>query len=773
MLRPETRPCCPVPAHPPLPYIRAGLERLPRQLVGFPEYRRAMLADIADRPALAGWKADGAHDLGVMLIEAWAYVLDITGFYDAIVADRAYVGTLDDDRAMRELVSLLGYVPRPAMVSRVQLALEAKGEDLVVAAAGTGFRSQGFDGESPQVFELLAAAGVWPQRNHWTLAPVRLDAYDGNVRFASGTAPNVGALLALTDGGGEVLGAGRVASVDTATEADGLKYQTVRFEEGPLVVPGGTPLSDLHAVLFTLRAGPTPLLDQGTAVNNTVEGKYAILDALYPQIGRRGFVLVEVDGAVHPCRLISVGRYLHSQSTGASTPDVTIPLTIIEFEYGGGSLSDASIAFHFLPRRIGQPTRPAETAITVDHVQSSGRLEKPVPPLGSAPWSGDAVAIGGMARGALLPGSLTYAADGTPLYEVDAAASGFAEPLTIPVRIHGNVVEAVRGETVVQEVLGSSDAAIASQRFVLRKKPLSWIEDASQGLGRSPQITLRIDGLAWTYVESFYGRGPDETVFRVEMATDGKATIVLGDGVRGARPPSGTANVTASYRFGAGAAKPPPGSIKQFARPARGLSRVLGPLAATGGADAESAADMGKAAPGSMLSLGRAVSVADFEAIARTYSGISNAAVAYSWDAGRHQATVMVWIISESGDPSAALAAYLAARALPGLPIKVAPATAVVVPVFDIGVDAAPGHAPETVREAVRTALFDPEAGLLGPRRIAIAAPLFRSHLLAAIHAVPGVGSVRSIATATGPMAKAISVGEGQWLDCLAHGQVL
>ena len=781
MLRLENRPCCPVPRHPPLPDIRAGLTALPRQLVGFPEYRRAMLAAVSTPEPLmdsgltplAGWKADGAHDLGVMLIEAWAYVLDITAFYDAIVAERAYVGTALDDNVMREIVALLGYVPRPAMVSRVQLAIEASGEDRVTAPTATGFRSEAFDSEPPQVFETGAPADIWPQRNRWTLAPVRLDAFDGTLRFPPATAPSVGAILAVSTDGGEVLAAGRVAMVATSTEADSLKYQIVTFEHGPLAVPVGTPLSTLRADIYPMRVGLSPLVLRTSAVGTVSGGQFAVLDALYPQIGRRGSVIVEINGVLTPATILAVGQYSHSQSTGVPATSVTIPLTKLEFAWTGSIDPAAEVFFHLQPRRIGRPTRPAETALTIDLVRDSGALEKPVKPLGSAPWSGDAIAVGAKAAGAALPGTVTIEAEGSAEFEVDAAAAPFAEPLLTPVNIHGNVVEAVRGETVGHEVLGSGAAAVAGQRFTLRKKPLSWIEDASQGLGRAPQLTVRVDGLEWTYVESFYRRRWDERIYKVEMATDGTATVVFGDGVNGARPASGVANVTASYRFGAGAAKPPAGSIKQFARPARGLARVLGPLAATGGADAETASEIRTAAPTAMLSLGRAVSLADFEAMVRSYSGIANAAIAYSWDAVRHEPVVMAWIISDAGDPSGALAEYLAARAVPGLPIRVAPATPVVVPVFDVTVDAAEDHAPDTVREAVRVALFDPTAGLLCPRRIAIAAPLFRSQLLAAIHAVPGVGSVRSIMTATGEMPKAMIVGEGQWLDFLTNGQVL
>jgi hypothetical protein len=159
--------------------------------------------------------------------------------------------------------------------------------------------------------------------------------------------------------------------------------------------------------------------------------------------------------------------------------------------------------------------------------------------------------------------------------------------------------------------------------------------------------------------------------------------------------------------------------------------------------------------------------------MARSHSGVANAAVAYSWDPARHEATVMIWAISDAGDVSAALGDFLRARAVPGLAIRAAPATAVAVPVFDIHVEAAQGYAADAVRQAVRQALFDPASGLLCPRRIAISAPLFRSHLLAAIHAVPGVREVRSIRLQSGEMPKAMTLAPGEWFDFLAHGEVL
>ena len=48
---------CDVRPFPPAPDIAAGLDRLPRQIAGFPEFRLALLAGISGQPALDAWRA--------------------------------------------------------------------------------------------------------------------------------------------------------------------------------------------------------------------------------------------------------------------------------------------------------------------------------------------------------------------------------------------------------------------------------------------------------------------------------------------------------------------------------------------------------------------------------------------------------------------------------------------------------------------------------------------------------------------------------------------
>lgn len=763
MLRHGPKPCCPPPPYPQPPEIAAGLASLPRQTTAFAQHRQAMLHAIGAHPALAGWTADSAHDLGVMLIEAWAYVLDVTGFYDRLIAERSYLGTAVDDVIAAEIVALTGYRPRPALVSQVRLALEVRGRDAVIVPAGTAFRSQPFGDEKAQVFELLEPSTVRPQRNRWTLAAHRQSTFDGVLRFAPQQGPVVGAVVSVASGS---LGhAARVVASDVAPAADGERYRTVQLDPPLPAAFTGLALSAIRVSILSLAAAPSPLDGTGAWASTGI-----YLDALYPMLMRGQVGAIDVDGELRHVVLGTVDIHHHSQSIGSSGATATIPLSWITFPSIGSVGSSAAVRCHLAPKPAGALVRPAETRVTLAMIQADGRLVEPTPALDEAPASGDAFALGQRARGLHLPGTLQLSP--VARYVPDAAAAS-TQALETPVEIFGNVVTAIRGETVANEVVGSGSAQVAGQRFALKKKPLSWIADATAASGRSPRLILRVDGVEWAFVESFYGRQPDERVYAIDMAPDGTATIVGGDGVRGARFPSGVKNLVASYSFGAGAAKPPPGSINQFARQAPGLARVVQPLDAWGGADAESAAEMRTLAPAGALTLGRAVSLADFEAMVRGHGGILNAAVAYSWDAGRQVAVVTGWVIADSGDPSASLEAYLSARAAPGLAIRVQLATKVDVPVFDIAVVAAQGHASDAVRAAVRVALFDPVTGLLAPRNVPVAAPLFRSRLLAAIHAVPGVGSVPSISLASGPMPKAMVPGDGSWFDFLTHGQVL
>ncbi|GAA3689069.1 hypothetical protein GCM10023081_28050 [Arthrobacter ginkgonis] len=785
--------CCPPDAHPPRTVIQPGQRTLAtRQAAIFPQWRAAMLAAIGKHKELAGWTADRDGDLGVMLLELWAYVLDVTSFYDARLAERAYLPTAHEADTIAEIVSLLGYEPRPALAAAVQLALEVRGADPVPLAGRTGFRSEAFGGEPPQVFEVLDPAVLWPQRSAWNLAPYRLDRYDGTMRFRPGEGPNRGSVVAVT-AGDEPVFAGEVAAVEAENHPDGGRYLRVTFAPGadlsPLKV--GLELSKLRPSVLGLRAPLSGMVKSGNAVTGTPVGStlpsvatvsgvsaagqgWVVLDAFYPQLTGGSVAAIEQAGTLRPVKITSAARFDHEITVGSGSAAVkqSFPTSLVVFNYSG-TLSGRDLVLHALPRPLGRLVRPAEPQRDLADIKVQPDLVPPVAALGEAPPGGAALAVGQSSRGALLRGTVTAEADGAGRFVPSEDSPAFAARLATPVRLLGNVVTAVRGETVAREVLGSGDAAQAVQAFTLKKKPLTWVSDASSGLGRRPQLDVAVDGRYWTWVETLYGTGPDDRVFVVRMGADGTATVQFGDGATGSRLPSGVANVVVSYRFGAGAAKPPPGAIKQAAAAVRDLTRVWSPLAPYGGADAEPADAIRETAPAAMLSLGRAVSAADYLALARAFSGVVNASVAERWDPERLGVTIDVAIIADSGDPSPELAEYLRQRSAPGVPVTARPATAVDVPRFDVAIAVADGYVAEAVLAQVARALLDPDHGFLAPARLQIGRPVFHSQVVAAAHAVGGVAGVVGISLVSGPMPAAMVPGAGAYFDFLTHGTVV
>ena len=755
--------CCPcdVLIHPPKPDIAAGRSDLPRQLVGFPEYRRALLSAVRDHTALGGWRPGSADDLGVMLLEMWAYVLDVTAFYDAQIADASYLPTVDELAAARRLAALIGYQPRPALAARGVLALQATGSEPVNLPVGTAFRSDAFGDEPPQIFETLAPFTIHPQHNSWKVAPIRGGAFDGRLLLRPGDgAPTRGNVLALLVNGAPQH-AGRVTDIQTWRGPDDARYLRVTLapDPGGLV---GDPLDQVEARLLGLSAALSPF---GADISNVGSASSFNLDGLYPQLQAGMPVAVEAGGTLSVAVVSAAARadVAYTVGSGTSATTLTVPQTKVTLDR---NLSIASATFsrlHFNAIRLGRPTATALTALTLDDLRPSAPLLAPVD-LDDAGTPARVVARGARERGALVAGSISEDGEGGGSFSPSDSDASFPSVLRTPLTLHGNVIDVVRGESVYQEVLGSASAAQAFQSFTLKKSPLTWIDDASAVNGRRPLLEVRVDGILWSRVETFYTAGPDDRVYVLRTDADGKARVVFGDGERGARPPSGVGNVRADYRFGAGAAKPPPGAVRQPSRPVKGLARAASPVPFEGGADAATPAEIRTAAPRSALTLGRVVSPQDFEAVARDFAGVLNATVSWAWDGRRQRAVVKLWLVADQGDPADALAATLLAQAVPGTTVVVVPAVALPRS-FTADIDIDGTYPAEETRLAAEAALFDAETGLLAPRNVTIGGTLFRSVIVARRHAVPGVVGVRALRVDGAAMDWAVSPGEGAYFD--------
>ena len=148
--------------------------------------------------------------------------------------------------------------------------------------------------------------------------------------------------------------------------------------------------------------------------------------------------------------------------------------------------------------------------------------------------------------------------------------------------------------------------------------------------------------------------GRDARVFVVTRSPDQTVTTVtFGDGVNGARLPSGTGNVVASYRYGSGAASPPAGRLTTISQPQPNLASIQNPVPVSGGADPQSPDDVRTAAPASVFTFGRAISATDYEQVAAQAPGVSRATAYWTFDAAEQRTLVTVYV----DDDQAAVAA--------------------------------------------------------------------------------------------------------------------
>lgn len=216
------------------------------------------------------------------------------------------------------------------------------------------------------------------------------------------------------------------------------------------------------------------------------------------------------------------------------------------------------------------------------------------------------------------------------------------------VTVYGNLVDADEGKTLPEEVLGSGDATLIFQNFKLPKAPLTYHIVSENTPPETPETEIYVDGRLWHPVDTFFGRGSDEHIYIIREDTAGNSWVQFGDGKTGARLSTGTKNVTASYRTGTGSHGPLQADTKvQAGAKIKNLDKVQMPMDATGGSPPEDGNNARSAAPGKVQSLGRIVSLRDFEFEAAAIPGVASAAA--SWSLVDNIPSVVITVLMETG----------------------------------------------------------------------------------------------------------------------------
>lgn len=315
------------------------------------------------------------------------------------------------------------------------------------------------------------------------------------------------------------------------------------------------------------------------------------------------------------------------------------------------------------------------------------------------------------------------------------------DPATVGVS--GNVAAASQGETVKDEVLGNGDSGIANQCFTLKRPPLVFLP-APPPVQRRTTLTVCVDGIPWTEADSLLSHGPHDRVYTVAISLDGNAVITFGDGINGARLPSGLGNVTADYRSGMGPVDDlgSQGVDLLLSSPPAVVRLPVGVPDAPAQPPTQVATER-LALPGRAKPMGRLVTAQDYAAFLSSFPGVAKVRVDQLAQHGRPYLHLTVAADGSGAPPPADMldgltAAVRAAQAVPAPPFGLAACAAIPYAIgatlwlaADADADAVTAAASQTLRQ---------DLGDDGP---ALGTPLRAETVVALLQRVKGVIGVR------------------------------
>jgi Baseplate J-like protein len=215
------------------------------------------------------------------------------------------------------------------------------------------------------------------------------------------------------------------------------------------------------------------------------------------------------------------------------------------------------------------------------------------------------------------------------------------------VTINANVARATHGETK-EEAIGSGDPTQRFQSFALKESPLTFVPDLSPS-GAKNTLEVSIDKVKWWKATSFEKLSESDLAYITRTSNDARTSVILGDGVKGRLPPSGTENIRAKYRVGIGTdGLIDADKLTLLMKRPLGVKSVTNPLATTGAADPEELGEARKNSPRTALTLDRIVSLKDFADFARGFAGVGKA-TSYEIELGEGW-VVLVAIASSEGN---------------------------------------------------------------------------------------------------------------------------
>jgi len=791
-----------------------GLSAIAYRTGTWASFRDSMLARLSssDYPALAPLKTRDSDDFSIALLDASAVVMDILTFYQERLANESYLRTATQLRSLTELSRLIGYQPAPGISALVYLAFTLKAATgqptnlattAITIPAGTQVQSVPAQGQTPQTFETSAPILAKPD---WDALPVRAAnpwiAPGHSSLYLAGTSTQLNPGDSLL-----ILGIDREEWTPSNTPSE--QWDVVVLNQ---VVPdtqnnitlvswdkrlthetgsgtSGSPSSWSSAKIFAFRQkaalfgnnAPNPYLFVSASntsqtslpalINDCLSpwqwiwNNFAIpsassiyLDAAYPKIVVGSWFALVNSGSVQLYNVaaaspISLAQYAISGKVTQLAADFADP-HISLFPLQGTAVLAQSDQLTVAEQPLDHPLygtvidlqglRPDLAAVQAVAIFGNSQKLSVNSGIGSLVFqpdddSGDLT---------LKPGDVVTLIDPSPL------------PLTplgaVPHWRHASAVLALRVADASGRT-GTLNAALEDFSLAPAAKNDPVVQEYAlvNSIAETDKPYPHTQLLLQNKLLNVYNR---------DNQSDGTTDVTFGDGVEGATLPTGQNNIQATYRVGSGlAGNVAAGAITTLIDRPLGVSGVVNPQAATGGQDPQSANDIRANAPLSVLTLGRAVSITDYQNFAASYAGIAKANAL--WIPSGPGRGVFLTVAAAGGvalPPGnltlGKLVSSLQQYGNPLIPIN--PFTFLET-LFSLSADLAydPAYDQPTVQSAVQTAL----AQNYSFANRTFGQGVTADEVAALIQAVPGVIAVNVTNLAVGPTSSAGDITGGAW----------
>lgn len=777
--------CAPEPARPAIEN-RPALAEIAYRIGTYGTFRAAMLRELSRRPELRGWTARSSNDYGIALLELWAYVADVLTFYQERIANEAFLRTARQPESLVNLARLLDYRPAPGVAAAAEITFRLERDKQVDLPARMRVQSvPARREEKPQTFETGQTAEAFSDFNELRLRAIRPvgDPLHGGdtdaVVRGSAVGVDVGAYILVVgeeraeDPGSERWDVRRVMAVKPDEEHDLTALELSRPLGSSWVF---SPPAEVEQRLYAMRVQawpfgynapdynliPETLRTAGSQYETSWSGaklphdpahpRRLFLDDVYPDLVIDDWVIlttpeaVVVDGSLKPRGYSELYRIKRAESTVRSGYGLTGRVTRLDLDVPAGGTEPEHIdVFPLQGTTVLTRAAPLERVEFVTQVRDRIlELDGAFPELGPE----KRLLLVGIPVGAdeeeVEPVTVRHAqvVNSVPPHTRVELVLPLSTPYQLEsVRLYGNLARATHGETVRDEVIGSGDASRTFQSFQLAKGPLTFVSRPGGRQGVAAELEIRVDGVLWHEVPTFYGSGPDDRVYIVRIDAAGKSSVRFGDGLTGARLPTGRNNVLATYRHGLGSVgNVAAGAVRTLLDRPVGVRSANNPAPTGIGVDPEASELTRLNIPNTVRTFGRIVSLPDFEDAARETAVVAKARATWEWDGeiqAVHLTVAGAYGLPIVGDALEGLVADLDARRDPNRKLVVRAHVPVPVEVEAV-VRVHPDYLARDVVAGARTALRD----CLSFDSLQFGQPVHLSDTYRVLQNVPGVVSV-------------------------------